>query len=252
MTQRLPVVSILSVLLLSALACASSQTSRQDDVAISMLQGSRVVVTPLNLGIRRAASLDQKSGAVAHELIDFLHMQGAEVSALSHEDATELWAEAFAANSSRTDLDAAVRDFARRVAAEGEFDVLVMPSLLIRGARVDGDQANWDGVRREIETSSPVADPRQETGYSLVSMRGLEGQVAAASLHVVMLSREGRQIFEGIAGLDLMQKAQLAGTDSAPEWKLKAREEPLRDLDNVREGIEMAFERRLPKTARSW
>lgn len=252
MTQRLPVVSILCVLLLSTLACAGPLESRKGAAAVSELQGSRVVVVPLNLGIRRAPALDQKSGAVARELVDFLQAQGAQVQVLSHEDATELWSEAFAATDSRTDLQAAESHFARLVAGEGDYDMLVMPSVVIRGARVRSDSVSWDGVRRELETSEPIADPKHAYGFSQLSIRGLSGNIVAASLHVVTLDANGRLIFEGLAGLDLMQKAELEGTAASREWKLKARQEPLRDLDHLREGIEMAFERRLPKTVRSW
>jgi hypothetical protein len=250
MTRTLPVRSILSLLLLSAIGCAGATGSPQESEALAMqLDGSRVVVVPLNLGIKRSPTLDQKSGAVGRELIAYLETHGAEVNVLSHEDASPLWARAFAGQG---DLHATSAQFARLVAREGDFDMLIMPSVVIRGARVQGDAVSWDGVRRMLDADQTVADPKQDAGYEQVSVRGLDGKVAAASFHLVALDDDGQMIFEGLAGLDVMQEAELQGSADSGDWKLKAKQEPLRDLDHVREGVEMAFERRLPTTARSW
>ena len=57
----------------------------------------RVLVTPFNLGIRRAPELDGTTAPVASELIDALQDSGAEVQVLSHKAALELWQQAFEA-----------------------------------------------------------------------------------------------------------------------------------------------------------
>ena len=250
MTPRLPfVIHLLVASLLLSLACAS--TPGDSASRAPSLSGRHVVVAPLNLGIRRAESLDQKSAAVGRELLAFLESSGAEVSVLSHEDALEMWEDAHGASSAKTH-DIVSRGFAREVASAGDFDLLVMPSVVIRGARVTAGHAHWDGVRRTLEVGHPVVDPLQAHGHSEVQVNHLKGSVAGASLHVVTLDVGGSVLFQGLAGLDLMQKAELEGTRDKGEWRLEAVEEPLRDLDHLREGIEMAFERKLPRTARSW
>jgi hypothetical protein len=114
---------------------------------------------------------------------------------------------------------------------------------------VKGERANWDGVRRDLLVKSPVADP----GFMLEGVRvhGLKGLVTAASLHLLVLRPTGSVAFEGLAGLDVLQDATRGHTDDA-QWQLEPRKQPLRDLDHVRQGVELAFERELPKTASSW
>ena len=41
--------------------------------------------------------------------------------------------------------------FARRIADQVEYSAIVFPSLVTRAARLSGQTAAWDGVRRRVE-----------------------------------------------------------------------------------------------------
>ena len=244
MTRSLSIVYTVIALAL-ALACARFSPA---EAPMAQLDGASVLVMPFNLAIRRAPELDRASTEVGAEFVEVLLGRGAEVSVLAPEDALELWGEAFEAVGPNAGLEATTQRFVALLAEEAEFDLLVMPSLVVRGATVAGEQASWDGVRRDLPMNRRVIDTPE---LEQVRVRGLTGTVVAASLHLVALQLDGMVVFEGLAGLDVLQKAHRA-EDRMGDWRLQVHEEPLRDLDHLREGIELAFERRLPQTARAW
>jgi hypothetical protein len=80
---------------------------------------------------------------------------------------------------------------------------------------------------------------------------GYRGSIAAASLYVVILAPDGEPLYEGLAGLDLIQEvAPTSRPHQAPEWSLAPRRDSFADPAGLREGIELAFERRLRSTRR--
>ena len=81
---------------------------------------------------------------------------------------------------------------------------------------------------------------------------GLSGRVSAASLHVAVLDSDGRFLYQGLGGLDLLQEASLDRRAQSETWQLALREAPFADIEAVRQGIALAFERELPRTAYSW
>lgn len=248
MTPRLSTLVFASILASSLMACASSLP--MGSAKIAALDGSRVLVCPFNLGIRRAPELDDTTGPVAGELIDTLEKAGAEVFALSHEESLQLWQEAYEAGPSDSGFYAAAARFVRLAAEENDFDFVLMPSLILRGAEVKGHRASWDGVRRSLPMDAAVADPSFDV--SGVRAHELTGTVSAVSIHLVVLEPSGAVAFQGMGGLDVIQEAHRGAAGDADRWQLAPRKQPLRDLDLVRQGIELAFERDLPKTARAW
>jgi hypothetical protein len=80
---------------------------------------------------------------------------------------------------------------------------------------------------------------------------GLRGRVSAVSLHVALLKSDGRFVYEGLGGLDLIHEATPDRRTPSEPWRLVSRSEPFGDLGHLRHGIAVAFERRVATTAPS-
>jgi len=239
---------------LAALACAAPGTPGSDAVA-SLPRPDRVVVAPLNLALRLPAELQGSEAPVWEELLRYLAAQDRRLAVVEASDAARLW------NSAATEVEASgaalepravASRFAELLAGHAEYGVLVMPSLVVRRARVGGHQVWWDGVRRALPTRTPL--PLSiDNGISGVAISGYRGSIAAASLYVAILSSDGETLYEGLGGLDVIQEvARVARTHDAPRWSLAPRRDSFDDAAELREGIERAFERRLPATASAW
>ena len=86
-------------------------------------------------------------------------------------------------------------------------------------------------------------------GNQSISSWGLTGQLAAASLYVSVLTPHGVHAYEGLAGLTLLHEADRAGPSGT--WRAVLRDDPFGDAAELRRGIELALERRLPRSARA-
>jgi hypothetical protein len=81
----------------------------------------------------------------------------------------------------------------------------------------------------------------------VVTNQGVRGQIAAASVHVAVLSPKGELRFEGAGGLAVLQQL-----DAGPELRgdkglaVELRPDAFADASELREGIEVAFRRPLP------
>lgn len=240
MASRIPPFFALVALVL---AC-STPPERRSDIAASP-PSDRVVVAPLNLALRIPAELSGKGEPVWQELLGYLHERDRQIDVLAPVSAERLWLEA-TADLDRTDRRAALRSayshFARELARHRDFDVLVVPSLLMRPGHLSGSHAHWDGVQRELPNTAALADAGLgELLSSGIRVAGLSGKVAAASLHLVLLSADGSWLHDGLGGLVLLQELQ---RDNAPGGALAfaTREAPFADRESLREGVVRAFE----------
>lgn len=191
------------------------------------------------------------------ELVAYLRQQDRPLAVLAQADAEHLFGAARAElerAGDGADPRATASRFARLLAAHVDYEVLVMPSLVVRHARVHGYQTSWDGVRRPLPLRSASPIPSAfDAGASGVTVSGYRGRIGAASLYVATLASDGELLYEGLAGLDLIQEvAQVARPHHAPEWSLAPRSDSFADPAGLREGVELAFVRRLPKTAHAW
>ena len=232
---------------LAALACAGAAPA---PVTAGV---SRVVLAPLNLGVRMPEGLEDSEAPVWDALLGYLHAKDARVRLLDGEGAAALWQEA-AAEALRSGAVLAPRAvearFAAAVREQVDYDLLVMPSIVRRSARIGGYSATWDGTRRRLPMRPRVP---AELALSLADDAGYRGSVAAASLYVAILGPDGRALFEGLAGLDVVQEL-VRGKRARGEdpWRLEARSDAFDDAESLRAGVERAFERPLPATARNW
>lgn len=232
---------LISLFLVASIAWGASASA--DPVAALPAEG-RVVLAPLNLGIRLAPELAQGVGPVWDELLRHFETRNPPPVALAPEGAAALWAEVVKAGSaSEHDVYAAYARFARRVAEQAPFDAMVIAALVVRAAKVDGYQASWDGVVRGVD-APPIGTPAG-LGSGIVQVRS-RGALSAASLHVAILSPEGELRFEGAGGLALLQRLERREGHEGEELAVVDRPAPFADADALREGVRTAFERPLP------
>jgi hypothetical protein len=248
---------LLAAAALAALACSSARAPVAEQTATAL--GSKsVLVAPLNLALRTPVELEDIDEPVWHELLRYFQNQDRRVLVIAPVDAELLWMDAMEElerSGAAHDLTSASAHFARRLAEQVDYELLLMPSLVLRSARVHGRLASWDGVHRRLHLrgtlmNGPISEIGLPGGHP--GVWGLTGRVSAASLHVAVLSSDGRFVYQGLGGLDLIQEATLDRRAPHETWQLVQRDAPFADVESVRQGIALAFERELPRTARAW
>jgi hypothetical protein len=243
------------VFLIATLALTACTTSREPSADVGVnAPGSRIVVAPLNLAIRTPEEIRGKSEPVWRELLSYFQMLDRQVTVIEPGSADRLLLEAMLdldVSDPVSALRIARSRFARALAEHREYDLLVVPSLVLRTGRLRGQYAIWDGVQRVVPNgadmiSNELADVVHPPGAIMVM--GLRGTIGAISLHVSVLHPDGTHVHEGLGGLDVIQEVR---RDNAWEgrWTFDTRVEPFTEPGHLREGIECAFEHlRLPRT----
>lgn len=244
--------------LLAAAACsaallpASAPARAADGVEQAEASaGERTVIAPLNLGVRAEDAVAPGIEPVWAELLRHFESQDPPPAALGRRGALALWAEVQSPSpgEAAADVYEAYARFARRLAEQVDFGVLVIPSLVVRPAKLQGEQAFWDGASRLVEIF-PAADAGDASGWEprrfQATARSQRGTMSAASLHVALLGPDGSLRFEGAGGLALLQR--LEAREQGSGWKVAAVDapEPFADAESLREGIRLAFETPLP------
>jgi hypothetical protein len=240
---------------LCACAGASNRTVLIEDSA-GGAGGKLVVLAPMNLPIALPHDLDEAVPIVQREMIRQLQARGLRVAVIYEPDALALWAAAMGSiertKDASRDLQAAVRAFAEALRVDSDYQLLVLPSLALREARVSGRMAQWDGVRRRLDvrsrTASDAADTAadqplfDESGVAAAQHWG--GRITGLSLHLLAV-REGRRTpLERWGGLDLVHDpvhVRPSGAKS-PTTELRLRARLLDDPENVREGVALALD----------
>jgi len=252
---RTAMMGVLSALL--ALACATPWTPTTPATTAGTISVSRLVVAPLNLGLRAPSALNVDGEPVWDELVQYFHAQDRAMKVIDPDGAKRIWEQSFAElvdSGLKPDLASASQHFARRLAEHSDYDLLVMPSLVLRSARVRGGTVYWDGVRRKLPVSSvlPTGSIDEVAPMGVRATQwSLEGRVAAVSLHVAVLTSDGHPVYQGIGGIAVLQEAKLAATGSG-SWELVDRTDAFDERASVSRGIGVAFERQLPAVAAAW
>jgi hypothetical protein len=208
----------------------------------------KVVVAPLNLALKLSPDLEDATEPVSWEIIRYFQSHAARVAVIWAPDAWSLWRDVAASvrkSDTRAGLEQIGGAFSRRLAEHADFDLLAMPALVYREARVTGRHALWDGVRRRIRFHFRSAVPRgtDPSPGGVVQFRlETSGLIVGLSLHVLVFTPEGRRVFEGFGGLDLVHDVvqEREGGPDPPFLRLQAK--PLGNAEHVREGIAVALD----------
>lgn len=103
-----------------------------------------------------------------------------------------------------------------------EADLVIVPNMALRVGESSGRSVKWDGVRR---TDPGVGVQSRITG----------SRRSGASLFVAIYEPDGTRVFSGYGGLDVVFQA------NRREARFDLIEDRLEDLDNIREGVCVAF-----------
>jgi hypothetical protein len=218
----------------------------------------RVAVAPLNLPVELAPDLEDAVDPVAAEIIRYLQTRGARVAVIFAPDAWTLWQESAAAiqadREAPPELLETARAFSLALTAHADYDLLVLPSLVFRDAKVLGRFAHWDGVRRRIRfraragvaqgRAQPIPDPMTsgDSGATAATEREWRGRITGLSLHALVFTHEGRGAFQGFGGLDLVHDAVQEREGSPDPPLLRLHSSLLQNGDHVREGVARALD----------
>ena len=228
--------SVSSILLVLLAGCASDGPALD---ATTALGSGRVVLVPLNLGIRATTEVESGVEPVWREILSHFVEQKLPTTALERASAQAAWNEVMVGlrAQSSADVYSAYAQFARRIAEQLDYTAIVFPSLVTRSAPVNGGVASWDGVRRRVDFLTPM--PIGSTPIT-------RGEIAAASLHVVVFSPDGTLRFEGAGGLSVLQQlAEAVRGHRGTKIPVELRENAFGNADELREGIEVALRRPL-------
>ena len=255
MSVRRSGLAVLAAILLLGAGCRSPQP-RVVDLDRGGSGTVRVVVAPMNLPIQLAADLEDAVDPVTQELILYLQANDGRVSVIFGPDAWSLWRDSSEAlqkgRDEPPDVAVVASVFTRAVAKEADFDLLVLPSLVYRDARVTGRFAQWDGVRRRIRIRSgaslarpeSIPDPVVSSDLSKAGSMAPEyrGLITGLSLHALVFTPDGRGVFQGFGGLDLVHDSVQKGDGGGDDPFLKLHSKLLENPEHVREGIALALD----------
>ena len=220
-------------------------------------RSERVLVLPLNVVAAMPEELsDRATRRVDKILLDYLAASGKSVSTIGFSDAVAAWrageSDCRSAATKGCDRFERVAPFAaRHLRAGHDYDVLIVPYLLLRGARTNGYVASFDGVERPVKTSG--YPPNGPYGYGPYGYGPYAygpygfggGRIRAVSLKVFGYSAEGKKVFAGIGGLDVVDRIEASEEPGA--YTTEVRKNLLRDPDAIREGVARAFSRLVPR-----
>jgi hypothetical protein len=234
-------VAALAGLIVSSGGCRSVQPGvLRWDGGGSAAGSPRVVIAPLNLAVRLALDLGEAVEPVEAEIIRYFQSHGMRVAVIWPADARWLWRHSMAASqgseSAALDLETAGGVFVRALGEHADFDLLVMPSLVYRKARVTGRHASWDGVRRRVTLQA-----RTVTGENLHTT-DWGGRITGLSLHALVFTPEGRRVFQGWGGIDLVHDAVLVKGGSSERSFLRLQQQLLENPEHLREGVALALD----------
>lgn len=204
----------------------------------------RALVLPLNLVAAMPEELAGRAKRVDKALLGYLAEHGKATLTIGFADASAAWrageAECRSQARKRCDRFAGVAPFvARHLRVKHDYQTLIIPYLFLHTARSRGNTARWHGVERVVEKSGPGFGPDGPLRY-------VRGDIRAASLKVFAFAADGEKIFEGIGGLDLVDRVY-AYSEFEPH-RIEVREDLLGDPVQIREGVELAVERLVPRS----
>jgi hypothetical protein len=207
---------------------------------------AKLLLLPVNLALPAHSDFRSATGRVGTTLERFLRERSVRFSRIEEPSAQRTWracvANARAAGAEDAELIGdALQMFAHTLVGQGvAFDALVAPGLLYRPVEVYGSRARWDGVDRPLA----LVGPRRTTEEV-----PLEGGFTGISLHVLVFSKFGDPVFEGIGGIDLAHIAELPRLGD--EYVLKLRDDLLDDEAMIEQGTRIALGPYLERLERS-
>jgi hypothetical protein len=100
---------------------------------------------------------------------------------------------------------AALREAFAKLGGDSPVDLVFVPSIAVREARIESGKAKWDGETVELSKGGPLFD----------KSRGFGGTVPAASLELRAIDPSIQEVFLGYGGIELLVRFKSGGMMSA-------------------------------------
>ena len=225
-------------------ACASGSVNRISAGQEGAPGVRRVLLCPPNLVVALRPEIQSGSQPVDREVVAYLESQGREVARLGLIEGRKAWKQAVVEAKAAGALTNAPRIFVDRLAQDHEFDVVVMPSLIVFQTQMDANNASWDGVSRRMKM---VHAPSKGIGRddSLltkgIATGGLSGPAWVTSLHILVFARDGSSVFEGRGGIEFVQETDLIDGGKSFRYTLRPNSSIFQDRALLHAGVVRAF-----------
>jgi hypothetical protein len=189
--------------LLFALGCASTPEAIVGDAY------DEILVLPMNVAVNLHGTLEGRTGPVTDIWNEYLEAQGRNVRHLGQVEAGRAWRKALAQVEAlevepEVPFEEAGRLMALGLAQSEPFDVLLVPALVMRNAPTKGYRAQWDGAAQRIEFAEAEGLSGPSEFKRSAGIR--DASIAAVSLHVWGLDRNGVEVYDRLAGVDLVDR----------------------------------------------
>ncbi len=235
-----------AALVAAAVACATEAGNQISEGHAGAPGVRRVLLCPLNLVLALRPEIQRGAKPVDDEIVAYLESRSLQLERLGLIEGRKLWKQSVAEAKALGSVARGAQIFVSHLAQDHEFDVVVMPSLLLHQERMDNWNASWDGVTRRMTVANAPESgqeiDRPDSTYDIGIMgRSLSGPVWVTSLHVLVFDRNGARIFEGRGGMELTQEVELGPAKKKYESRLRPRGALFEDRIFLREGVARAF-----------
>ena len=204
------------------------------------------LLCPQNLVVALQPEFERGVEPAQAAIVAYVEAHGRRVERLSLQPARQLWLRGVAAAKAAGErrFEAAALAFVKEAAALYEFDALLMPSLILRQVLVQDREAAWDGVERRIRFANTPRAPvgrGQNTFTQGIAMGSLSANVSVVSLHLFAFARDGRMVFQGRGGIDILEEVDFEGVQQTMRFQLRRRDDVFEDRQILDEAVEVAF-----------
>ena len=133
---------------------------------------------------------------------------------------------------------AALREAFARLGAESPLDLVFVPELQVREARIDSGKAKWDGATEALSSG--------KGGALFDKSRAFGGTVPALSLELRALDSATNDVFHGHGGVELLVRFKSGGLMSAGSFEDIPQSDWLADTTHDTQAVERALGSLLP------
>src|SRR5262249_49118572 len=143
--------------------------------------------------------------------------------------------------------------FVAQAAGSHAFEALLIPSLIVQRTVVRHRGASWDGVQRRIRVVNRPRLPGGRNQNALVegmASGDVNANISIVSLHLLAFARDGKHVFEGRGGIDILDEVDLQDAEKTLRFRMRQREDLFDDRAILAEAVEIAFTPYLPRLPR--
>lgn len=241
---------VLALMLLGgALGCANVGTRGPTAAELAGLNAKVVVVAPLNVASALPVEIEGSSEIVSTTLVSYLEEHGKTVQKLGFRGGRDLWVYAATQveqSGQRRTFENAARVYAREIAKQIEYDVLIIPTIYIQNAQIRSSVVRWDGAREPIRIEGRRVLSRKNKRFD-----SMNATIRAASMMAAVFASDGAALQSESRGLQAIEHVQLSDGKGVRRdesfFDIEPNSPPLDDEAKIRAGIAGALSPFLPE-----